>query len=462
MLRIKIFMLICGIVLSSASRSQQKWDLKQCVEYALANNVSIKQQDVQARLAKLTLDQSKLGQYPNISAGVNNGLNFGRAINPVSNSFENTRLLFQGWSLQTSVDVFSWGVRRYTIKANLYDYQASLASVDKAKNDLALNIAGTYLQILLAQAQVKSSEVQLAQRKAQLLNTRRRVDAGTLPELNAAELESQLATDSSNLIGVKNSVEQALLNMKAVLNLDAATPFDIVTPEIDNIAVENILDLQPESVYALAVKNFPQQRVNELRQKAAMSNIEASRRAMYPSVSMSASIGSNYAYSVQKIPLFSNNPTFVPNGSVVNVGATQYNVLQPVFTKTGEVQKFYPDGYFKQNGDNLRQNIGLNINIPIFNGGSLRNNYERSKLNAKNIDLTRDQDNQRLKQDIYKAFIDATTALQKYNANKKAAELSKKTFDFATKRYDLGLLNTIDYITNQNNYFRATLDLLYS
>jgi outer membrane protein len=304
--------------------------------------------------------------------------------------------------------------------------------------------------------------VQLAQRKAQLLNTRRRVDAGTLPELNAAELESQLATDSSNLIGVKNSVEQALLNMKAVLNLDAATPFDIVTPEIDNIAVENILDLQPESVYALAVKNFPQQRVNELRQKAAMSNIEASRRAMYPSVSMSASIGSNYAYSVQKIPLFSNNPTFVPNGSVVNVGATQYNVLQPVFTKTGEVQKFYPDGYFKQNGDNLRQNIGLNINIPIFNGGSLRNNYERSKLNAKNIDLTRDQDNQRLKQDIYKAFIDATTALQKYNANKKAAELSKKTFDFATKRYDLGLLNTIDYITNQNNYFRATLDLLYS
>jgi outer membrane protein len=214
--------------------------------------------------------------------------------------------------------------------------------------------------------------------------------------------------------------------------------------------------LEPEKVYALALANLPQQRVNDLRIKASQKYVEASRGQMYPSVSAFGGMGTNYANN--KIPTFSQTLGALQNtGAIVRISGIDYNVLAPGVT-TSVTTKRTPIG--TQIGDNFRQNVGLAFNVPIFNGGTARTAWDRSKLNLKNLELQSEQDNQKLKQDIYRAYVDATTSLQKFYASKKSLSTAQKSFDFSQKRFDVGLLPTIDLLTNQNNLTRAKVDVL--
>ena len=134
-------------------------------------------------------------------------------------------------------------------------------------------------------------------------------------------------------------------------------------------------------------------------------------------------------------------------------------MTQPGTTVVGN---FSPDKFGKQLNTNFGQGFGVGISVPIFNGGSLRTNWERSKLFVKQWELTKEQDNQKLKQDIHKAYNDALAAIQKYNADKKSVETAKKSYEFAQKRYDLNLLSTFDLVNSQNNLLRARIQALYS
>ena len=296
----------------------------------------------------------------------------------------------------------------------------------------------------------------MADTRSQLESTRKQVESGKLPELSAANLESALANDSSTLITAEVSANQALLQMKALLNMDAAALFDVETPPVDRIPVESIADLQPDAVYALAMANMPQQKVDELNVKSALKSVEVARGNMYPTVSLFGSLGStfnNKAQEVKSITQFT-----APIGSVT-VGAGTYQVfpLSPFNSYTlGKI------GYFDQLNQNFRQSIGLGISVPILNGGSLKTAWQRSKLVVKQRELIKEQNSFTLKQDIYKAYNDAVAAMQKFNANKKTVEASQKAYDFAGKRYELGLLSSYDLVTSQTALVRAKSQLLYS
>lgn len=434
------------------AQKPDEWDLKRCVEYALANNISVKQQDVQARLSALTLKQNKLNQIPTASVGLNAGINAGRSIDPTTNQFTNQQLLFAGASFSTGVTVFNFFNLKNTIAGNQYDYEASKAWVDKMKNDIALNVAIAYLLVLNSREQVDIARVTVLQSVQTLANTRKRVDAGALPELNAAEAEAKLASDSAVLVTNQATLDQNILQLKAMMNLDVATPFVVVLPPIDKIPVENIADLQPETVYQLALANLPQQRVNDLRIKAGEKYVQAARGAMYPTFSLFGSMGSNYAHN--KIPVYTESPTgaYSPTTAKVSVGGTDYFVQTPVILQSIGV-KYSPLG--TQLSDNFSQRVGLSVSIPLFSNGTLRINWERNKLNLLNLQLQKDQDNITLKQNIYKAYSDVVAALQKYEASKRSLLTAEKSYDFATKRYAVDLLATIDLLTNQNNLATA-------
>jgi outer membrane protein len=453
--RLYIFLLLLSV--NHVLFAQDKWDLRRAVNYALTNNISVKQQDVQARLERLTYNQSKLSRYPTLNFGNSMGLNTGRSIDRTTNQFTTQSIFYTGFSLQTNVDIFNFWTKKNTIEANRYASEAALASIEKIKNDIALNVAGGYLQTLLSKQQIEISRVQVEQTRAQLNNTRKLVQAGSVPELNAAQLEAQLAQDSANLITAVTSETQSLLYLKALLSLDAGVAFDIDAPPIETIPLEPLSDLQPEAVYALALKNLPQQRVNELRLQSAIKNVAAARGAMYPSVSLSASIQTNYSNA-------KNNSEFL--GSSIN----GFNPIGIVKNSTDTVfapnivprYRFYAAPFGTQFTDNFSNGIGLNISVPIFNGASARTGWQRAKLNVQTYELQKQQDNLTLKQDIYTAYTDAISSLQKFNAAGKTVDATQKAFDFAQKRYDVGLLNTIDLITTQNNLFSAKLQRLLS
>jgi outer membrane protein len=440
------------ILLHSFLRAQDKWDLKKCVDYALANNISVKQQDIQAKLAGLTYDQSRLSRYPNLNFTTNLGLNTGRNIDRTTNQFTTSTTFYNTFGLQTNVDVFNFFSKQNTIAANRFELEASKASVEKLKNDISLNVAGAYLQVLLNREQVNISRVQLNQTAAQLNNTRKLVQAGSVPELNAIQLEAQLAADSANVVTAKGAEAQSMLYLKALLNIDAGLPFDVTTPPIELIPLEPIADLQPEAVYQLALQNLPQQRMNQLRLRAAQRNADAAKGALYPSVAAGGSIQTNYSNAKNNFNILGYNVAGTQTVGVVK--GTSDSVVAPIlepFFRT------YANPYGNQFINNLGNGVGLSINVPIFNNGIARTNLQRAKLNVKNYELQQQQDNLNLKQDIYKAYTDAITSIEKFNAASKAVEAAQKATDFATKRYDIGLLNTLDLITTQSNLFRARL-----
>jgi len=453
----RIFITLAIVLgLSQLCNAQQKWNLQTIVDYAMANNINVRLSSVQEKIADINYKQSKLSLYPNANFNTNSAINAGNNQDPVTFNRINQTYLSAGFQLQSSADIFNFYSKRNTIAANNFENQAAVAATDKIKNDIALSAANAYLQILLSREQENITLLQIQQTTSQLGITRKQVNAGALPELNASQLEAQLALDSVNYITAKGNTTQAILLLQSNLNIDAAAPFVVDTPPIDKIPVEPIASLQPDYVFDLAIKNLPQQRFNDLKLLAAQKNVDATKARMLPSLSAFGSIGTSYiaARTPAFAPIFTG---FQPNGQVVNVSGANYFVNAPTFSLAQN--GFNKTGNFTgQVNDNLQKSIGLSISVPIFSGGSLKSNYERSKLNINTIQLQKEQDNQKLKQDIYQAYNAALIAMEKFNASKRSVDINELNLNFATKRFNVGMLGTFDLITTQNNLLRSKLE----
>ena len=434
--------------------AQEAWDLRKCVEYAMANNISVKQADLQTRFSKLQLTQSKWAQYPTANVQASTGFSFGLSENPTTGTLQSQNFLNSQIGLSANVTLFNWFSRRLNIEAADLNLQADQAAVRKAQNDVALNVAVAYLNTLLAKKSVAINEAVIGQTRSQLEATRRRVEAGALPELNALQLEAQLALDSSALITAQTNGQQQLLLLRALLNIDPAQPFDIAEPPVGMIPVEPMAELMPELVYASAVKNLPQQQVFDLRIQSLRKSVSAARANMYPTISAFGGLNSRFV-NIESVQSSVFNPSKATGATVV-VNGTTYSVVAPGI----DILSRGVTPYFTQLGNNFGQNIGIGFTVPILNGRQLRSNWERSQLNVLSAQLQLDQSNLTLKQDIYTAYNTAVASLQKFEASRRAREAAARAYDFALQREKLGLLSVYDLIQTQTALSRANTDML--
>ena len=462
----KLVILICFIGLSQtyAQRASDNWDLRHCIEHALQYNISIQQADVQARIQALLVKQSKYNLYPNLNANTGTGLRFGRSIDPTTNNFVNSQFLYQNFGVNANVQLYNNGRLKNAQLVTQFNAQAALADVAKAQNDVSFNVATFYLQVLAAREQVNISKLQITQTQNQFLITKKRVDAGVLPELNLAEVEAQLATDSSNYYTAKGNYEQNILSLRGLLNLETDVLFGIETPMIDQIPIEIFADLQPDAVYQMALEYQPLQKGNELRIKSAQKNVLVSKSQMYPTLTLGGNLSTNFSNSFNKFTgaNFLGYSPITGAEPIINLSNVNYYVQSPIYKTTQTTRGFTElwDNWVQQVDNNFGQNVGFNLSIPIFNSYQGRTNYRISKLNLKSVELQKNQSNLTLKQDIYTAYTNATTALQKFNAGKKTVESTQKAYEFALKRYEVGLLSSLDLITNQNNLLRSKVQQL--
>jgi outer membrane protein len=427
----------------------------------MKNNISVKQAEVQARITALQHQANKLAVYPTANFNSGAGLQFGRSVDPTTNQFTTTQLIFNTFNFNTGMTVYNWGRLKNNIQASELSTKAALADIERAANDIALNVAIFYLSVLSNKQQVELTQTQVKLTQEQLDNTRKRVNAGALPELNAAEFEARLASDSSNYYVAIGNFQQSVINLKALLNLNMADAFEVETPSLDKIPIDPIAELEPARLYQLALNMQPQQKVNDLRFKSAEYAVKVARAGLYPAISVGGGLATNFASSTKKVTGFSLG-TAVPNGTFVNVGGTSYNVLEPTVQIQQGRKTFSEvwDGYGVQLDNNFRQNIGFQINVPIFNNGNAKLNVENSKLQLKQASLAKTQADQKLQQDVYAAYTNAVTALQRFNASEKTVQTAERSYDFAKKRYEIGLINSLDLITNQNNLLQAKLNRL--
>ena len=408
---------------SAALKAQDTWTLQRSVEYALQNNISIKQQDVQKRYASLTLKQSQFSQIPTIGAGVQAQMGSGRNIDPYTNVYVTQSYFNLGGGLNANVDIFNWFYKRNLIAANKYEVQAQDRFLEKARNDVAFNIASTFLQLLMNIEQVHVSELQVKLTTSQLDNTKKLVVAGSVPESNQADLETKLASDSVTLITAQNNVIMSTLQMKAYLNLGFDQSYVPQIPEnIAELKVPRLDEVDPEMVYSSSQMTNPLIKGHDLRIKSLQRAYAAQKGLLYPSLSANGALNTSFT-------------------NVAKDGGTGKTI-----------------NFNEQVNNNFRQSAGLTLNIPILSGWQQRTAVQRAKLDITNQQLTKDQDLQTLRSDIYTAHANAVAAIQKFSASSKGVDASQRAYDFATKRYNLGLMNTIDYITTQTNLFKAQID----
>jgi outer membrane protein len=447
---------LCILFATSATvKAQETWTLQRSVDYALANNITIKQQDVQKRFAALTYKQSQLSQIPTLSAGLQAGYGSGRNIDPYTNAIITQSYFNLGGGLSANVDIFNWFYRRNLIAANKYQAEAQNRFLEKARNDVAFNIAASFLQILLNMEQVHIAELQVKLTTSQLENTKKLVIAGSVPESNQADLETKLASDSVNLVTTKNNVILSTLEMKALLNLGFDVPYVPQVPaNISEIPVPRMDEVDPEMVFSASQNTNPLIKGDLLKIKALERTYASQKGLLYPSLSASGNLNTSYANSAKNQVLVGSTP-FSEDIGEVTIAGTTYTVK-----RNGQIPNynFTTIPFGDQINNNFRQSLGLTLNIPILNGWQQRTSVKQAKLNVETQKLTLDQDLQKLRQDIYTAHANAMAAIQKYSASSKGVASSQRAYDFATKRFDLGLMNTIDYITTQNNLFKAQID----
>lgn len=412
---------ICFV--SQAQDTTNKWTLQKCVAYAVANNLTVKQADIQRMYAAVDLRRANMSNLPTASGSISAGYGFGLNEDPTTGTLTSSNLFRMQVGVQSNYTIFNWFARKYDIEASRLNSEAARAGIEKAQNDISLSVANTFLNAMLNNETVRVSEIALSQTQEQLRNTDALVRAGSVPELNSLQLQAQAATDSANVIQARSAYRQSVIQLKALLNLPQDTAFEIVIPPVDMIPMDPLAELEPKIVYSLALTNQPAQKINTFRIQQANAQVKSARGLMYPSVFAQAGLNSSY----------------------VNSSITPSQFKSP---------------FFRQLNTNFGQNIGIGISFNIFNQYQARSQWDRAKVQVQQYQIQQQLDNASLQSDIYNAYELAVTALQKYNASLRTVEVNERALDLANKRNTAGLLNILDLITTQNNLQRARIEMV--
>lgn len=439
----------------SKAQTNNTWTLQQSVQYALQHNLTIQQSELNKRLAEYALQQSKYSLAPNLNINTGYGKSYGRSVDPTTNQFVMGSYDFMSISGSADVLLFGWFQKRNAIQKNDLSLAAAKADLEQLQNDISLNVATGFLRALLAKEQIKISEKQVELSKVQLLQTNEFVKSGRLPELNLAQLESQLATDSANLINAIANFNSATLDLKALLNLPFATPFNIEAPNVDLNEQFNLNGLLPETIFETAASRFGLIKSSELKLEAAKKNLSIANANRYPSLILSAQFGTNYASTFREVTGITMGQPQATSAFVKVADSLYFPVYQPTYEyQTRRIP------LSTQFDNNFRQTLNFGLNIPVFNGLQAHNAVKQAQINVLSNEINKEQASLRLKQDVYKAYNEGLSAIQKYQAANRATDAARRAYNFAQKRYELGLTNTVEYLTVQNNQFIAESNLL--
>ncbi len=443
--------LLAAPIVAHAVSEEDTWTLERCVAYALEHNISIRQSVLNERLAALTLQQSRLAQLPNANLSTGYGISYGRSIDPTTNQFVDGHYNYSSVGGQADVLLFGWFQKRNRIAQNDFAHQASQCDLEQLQDDISLNVATGFLRAVLAKEQIGVAQKQVDLSQQQFSQTQKFAEAGRVPQLNVAQLRSQVAADSSTLISAIADYNSAILDLKALLNLDFEAPFNITPPAVDVASLYELTGYAPATVFEEARKHFGSVKSADLRVRSAQKGYLAARGALWPQLTLNAQVGSNYAttYKDYGAPVATGDSQTI---GVVNVGGF---FSLPVTTPNYRLDVLNTTPYGTQFSNNLRQTYSLNVNIPIFNAWTAQYGARQAKISVASQELAKYNTELKLKQDVYKASNDARSSMQKYFAAQRSAEAAAEAFSFSQKRYDLGLTNTVEYLVIQNNQFRA-------
>jgi outer membrane protein len=435
------------ISLSTQAQEMKQWDLEACVNHAYENSLTVQRSQLALKDNEALVKQGKLSRLPTLNMNVFNSWRWGRSIDPTTNLFTTQRINSNGANASSNFLLYQGSRLSRSIKQGEMNVQASMYDLEKAKNDVALDVVFGYLQIIFTRELLENAREQLKTTKTQMDQTAKFVDAGSLPITNLLDLQSQVAGNEVDVINAENDVNLAVLQLKQFLQIPAEEPFDIVTPDFSasNYA---FVTMSVGEVFETAEQTQPEIKSADIQIESAQMGVKIARSDHIPQVGLQGQFFTNYSDQNKEFTGAEEIPgQFNPIGFVLNSSEI---VVEPTF------RTFFNDiNIPTQWADNRSWSAGFNIAVPIFNGWSTQTNVQRAKIQEDLAEINAVEARNVLRQTIETAYNDAQAAAKVFEAAQKQVDALEESFRATEKSYNLGAVNFVDYQVASFNLFSA-------
>nr|WP_315250041.1 TolC family protein [uncultured Flavobacterium sp.] len=422
------FVLLIGF----ASQAQTKvWTLEECVRYALENNITIQNSELDLKNADIDKKDAFGSYLPTLSGSASHSWNIGRNVNPVTNIATTQTTQYSQLGINSGVDIYKGLQNQNTYRRAKLAIIASQYQLLKIQEDVSLNVANAFLQILSFKEDLKVKKEQLSIDEKRLKRSEEMVNAGTIPRGDLYDLKATIATDKKNITVSENNLLISKLSLAQLLQLKEFADFDVV--DNTNINDENnIMSQKPIYIYNKAKETRTELKLAQTNLEIAEKNVVIAKGAYQPTIRGVYSFGTSASYSHMLTGVDGDN--------------------NPVYKSA--------DPIFDQFSDNKGHYFGLQLNVPIFNGFSVRNNVERNKVSLEKSKIDLEQKSLDLQRNVYTAFTDAKGALNTYESATVALEARQQSYDYAKEKYDVGLMNSFDFTQAQTLLTNAQTDVI--
>lgn len=402
--------------------AQDIWSLERCIEYACANNLSIKQQSLEVTRSENQLLQSRLSFVPSLSASVGHNLNWGRSVDLQNLEIIRNQLSQStSASANTSIQLLDGLSKLYSLKSSRKSIDISLQEVERLKDEISISIVRSYLQILLAKEMLATSQENFKSISEQRDRTRLLVEAGSQPYTALLDIESQLAAERVQTVTAESQVTTSTLALQQLLDLPYSKDFQIHVPEIDGM-LSSYHGYSADEIYASA-QNLPVIQSARLSLDKGDIELKAAKGQYWPKISLSASYGTFYSSS-----------SYSPSGTA------------------------YP--FFEQFRDNINPSISIGLSIPIFSNWSVRTNVRNAELSRRSLEIDLKLKQQTLYKDIQTAVTEADTYYRKMEAALANVNSMQESFRYVQEKFNTGALNGTDYTVARTNLLKARSEYL--
>lgn len=445
------YLLIVTFVLNGfISLAQEVWSLEKCVQYALENNLDVRQAELNVENAQTGVMQSRSQFLPSVNASAYYGYNFGQRIDPFTNQFAQSTVNTGNFNLSANWTLFSGLQNLNTLTQSQYDEKASDFAYKNAQYLTSLAVTTSFLQILFNEETLGVAEKQLEITLQQVERTKKLVNAGSAPQGSLYDIEAQYAREELAKVNADNQVVLAYLSLKQLLRLPGDFNMKVLVPtkyDSNALALPKSLD----AVIQTAYDSYPSIKSNEYSLLSAEKQISLSNGAMIPRLTLSGSLGTGYSGNATDVI----GQTFEGNRPIGFVENSNDIVVSPSFSTQTRTQ-----GFGDQVTNNFNQSLGLSLNIPIFNRMNNRAAVNRAKVNYAIQENNLEKEKQKVRQDIEKAYADALAAYKSYMSTEKGLKSLEEAFNYAQKRFDVGMINAVDYNVAKTNLYKAQSDLV--
>ena len=415
-------------ILSQPTMAQKTWSLRECCDYAVSHNIGILQQENQCRQQELQLSSARNSRLPDLNGSVSQNFSFGRGLT-AENTYSNTNTSSTSFSLGSSVPLFTGFQIPNQIKLNQLNLEAATQDLEKSKNDICMQVAQAYVQILYNMEISDVAHRQVGIDSMQVVRLQALVDNGKASGAQLSQQQATLASSRLTATQADNNQQLAILTLTQLLELPTADGFAVVRPDgLDGENGQNGMRSSlfsggaavpsPDVIYAEALGIKPEIAAQELRLRATDHSIKIAQAGYLPTLSLSGGLGSNY------------------------------------YTTSG----FPADAFSTQLKNNFSQYIGLNLSVPIFNRFQTRNSIRNARIEQENQQLRLDNTKKTLYKEIQQACLNTTAAQAKYESSTVAAKSSHDAFTLMQAKYENGKANITEFNEAKNNYLRAESD----